>query len=227
MLMSRLRLRREGIDVGKLAAEIGGDAYRLHKHLWRLFGDHPDRERDFLFRREEIGVHPGFFVLSGREPRDRSGLWRVETKDYEPRIRDGERLVFSLRANPTVTRRLGPEKRHARHDVVMAEKSRLKEKGTPPGEWPGLPDLVQRAGAAWLSKKGAGHGFEVEEDGIRCDGYHQHRLQKGGGRVIKFSTVDFNGILTVIDAAKFLDTLYHGIGPAKSFGCGLMLVKRR
>jgi hypothetical protein len=33
--------------------------------------------------------------------------------------------------------------------------------------------------------------------------------------------------LTVIDATAFAVTLRDGIGPAKAFGCGLMLVRRR
>ena len=40
------------------------------------------------------------------------------------------------------------------------------------------------------------------------------------------STLDFSGLLTVTAPEKFLSALYGGIGPAKGFGCGLLLVKR-
>jgi len=50
-------------------------------------------------------------------------------------------------------------------------------------------------------------------------------LYKKQGR-ITFSTLDFSGILGVTDPGQFRNTLFNGIGPAKGFGCGLMMVKR-
>ena len=38
--------------------------------------------------------------------------------------------------------------------------------------------------------------------------------------------MDFTGKLTVLDAAKFGAALTQGIGHAKAFGCGLLLVRR-
>jgi CRISPR system Cascade subunit CasE len=38
--------------------------------------------------------------------------------------------------------------------------------------------------------------------------------------------MDFRGILTVTDTEKFTDTLMQGLGKAKAFGCGLMLIRR-
>ena len=39
-------------------------------------------------------------------------------------------------------------------------------------------------------------------------------------------TLDFGGILTVVDPERFIEALYQGVGSAKAFGCGLMLVRR-
>jgi len=47
-----------------------------------------------------------------------------------------------------------------------------------------------------------------------------------GKRQINISTLDFISLLTVIDPELFLGTLYNGIGPAKGFGCGMMMIKR-
>ncbi len=51
-------------------------------------------------------------------------------------------------------------------------------------------------------------------------------MKRNGGKQVSLSTLEFNGVLTVADPKLFLETLYEGIGPAKGFGCGLMLVRR-
>ena len=48
--------------------------------------------------------------------------------------------------------------------------------------------------------------------------------QKNGR--LRFSTVDFSAELTVIDPGKFDKALLDGIGHAKAFGCGLLLLRR-
>ena len=58
------------------------------------------------------------------------------------------------------------------------------------------------------------------------DGYRTHTVRRRGRAPICFSTLDFSGLLTVTAPEKFLSALYGGIGPAKGFGCGLLLVKR-
>jgi len=46
------------------------------------------------------------------------------------------------------------------------------------------------------------------------------------GRSIEFSAVDYQGAATVIDSAKLAVALRLGVGRAKGFGCGLLLIKR-
>ncbi|MGY6275374.1 type I-E CRISPR-associated protein Cas6/Cse3/CasE [Methylomonas sp. MgM2] len=41
-----------------------------------------------------------------------------------------------------------------------------------------------------------------------------------------FSSVDFCGELQITDPEKFRQTLFNGLGRAKAFGCGLLMVKR-
>jgi CRISPR system Cascade subunit CasE len=38
--------------------------------------------------------------------------------------------------------------------------------------------------------------------------------------------LDFEGRLKIVDADRFKQALFEGIGSAKAFGCGLMLVRR-
>jgi len=60
---------------------------------------------------------------------------------------------------------------------------------------------------------------------------HQQKAKKKNGdnvidQDITYLTVNFSGILRVTDPEKFRQTLFNGIGRAKAFGCGLLLLKR-
>lgn len=228
MYFSRIRLDERRASVGELTEMIGQDGYGDHQIIWRLFQS-PDRsKRDFLFRREQQRSLPVFFTVSRKSPVCDSSILRVDTKPYEPRVRTGDRFAFSLRANPVVTRWVGDdEKHHARHDVVMDAKRKLKEDNVPESEWPTTAEIVQSAGLEWLASKAERAGFAVDRELVKADGYRRLQLRKGKKRHrIRLSTVDFAGILTVTDTDPFVNVLYGGIGPAKGFGCGLLLIRR-
>ena len=101
---------------------------------------------------------------------------------------------------------------------------------------PELLNLALKAAAdsaleAWMTKKGKTHGFTVVRDEKRkllkfqAEGYRWHALSKKG-RSAGFSSVDFEGEIEVTDPVPFVEALFKGIGRAKAFGCGLMLVRR-
>jgi len=83
----------------------------------------------------------------------------------------------------------------------------------------------------WLLNKAEANGFELirDEKGDRlkfqAESYRWHHLPKKG-KTAGFSSVDFDGVLRVKDPGKVIAVLFKGIGPAKAFGCGLMLVRR-
>jgi CRISPR system Cascade subunit CasE len=196
------------------------DAYCEHQMLWQVFDADADTERDFLYRRDAHRGRPRYFVLSQRPPVNPLGLWRIDPpKPFEPRLHQGQRLAFMLRANPVVTRD------GKRHDIVMDRKRQLNWKSLPVNERPPLPELIPTAGLAWLRQRADRHGFTFDDDAIRVEGYHQHRTRRSN-RDIRFSTLDFTGLLIVTHPDAFLQSLRQGIGPAKAFGCGLMLVRR-
>jgi CRISPR system Cascade subunit CasE len=196
--------------------------YTLHQSIWKLFGDYANRKRDFLYRLEQNKNHPLIYAVSAREPINMQDLWHIEAKSYEPKINLGTRLAFMLRANPIRAKRDENNKQH-RHDVVMEAKSRLKEQV----ENKLVARIIQEEGFNWLSSRAEKCGFIVKPEDVLADGYQQHRFVKSkGGNIISLSTIEFNGTLTVVDPKLFLETLCQGIGPSKSFGCGLMLVKR-
>jgi CRISPR system Cascade subunit CasE len=228
MYFSRIRLKR-GLSAARLSTILPDNEYGDHQMLWKLFEDPDKKDRDFLFRRDSEGSRPMFFALSETEPQDSSGVWLVETKPYKPALKEGDRLGFSLRANPTITRWVGDgdKKRHARHDVVMEAKSQLERERVPKRDRPTTVELAQEHGVAWLEKRAESCGFTVTPDSVRAEGYRQLMLRKKGkGRPIRLSTLDFTGVLTVTDPERFRAALFNGIGPAKGFGCGLMLIRR-
>jgi len=221
--LSRIRLRREGsaAALARLLVPDGGAAPRSaagHHLLWSLFADHPERQRDFLWREERPG---DFLALSARAPQDAHGLFSVETKPFEPVLGSGDRLRFSLRANPTIDRAEPGRARSKRHDVVMNALKHVRqgERGT------ARPQAILTAGAAWMARQGTAHGFAVEE-GLAVDGYDQRRVLRDGARDAIFGVADFEGALRVNEPAQFLAQLGKGFGRARAFGCGLMLIRR-
>ncbi len=224
---SRVSIDPTSVNATRLAKDVCVNAYREHQHLWRLFDADPEAERDFLFRREQpVGGFPRFYLLSGREPRHGDKVWQIETKAYHPTIHPGQQLAFSLRVNPIVTRR-DAQGGQVRHDVVMDLKHCIGFKKLPLSERPLLGELIQQAGMEWLQKRAERHGFSFLPGQVRVEGYQRHRAaKKGGKKPIRYSTLDFTGLLTVTDAESFQQALTKGIGPAKAFGCGLLLVRR-
>jgi CRISPR system Cascade subunit CasE len=130
-----------------------------------------------------------------------------------------------------------------RHDVVMqAKKQLLAEHGhSEEARWadwkdeinkPLLYELVQKHCGEWLDAAAKRNGFEIaltdEEEPqrkLQVDAYEQSKAGKRDHN-IRFSTVDFSGELIVTDSELFHLVLCNGLGHAKAFGCGLMLVRR-
>ncbi len=215
------------------------DPYGQHQAVWKLF-DLPRQEKkekaDFLFRFETDKQNklPLFYVLSCKQPpRGREDIWDIEFKKYNPDIREGDHLAFNVRVNPVITKKPSepdpnPKKRK-RHDVVMEAKNRLKNEGIPKEHWPHLNEIIHNAGIEWLKLRAEKNGFIFSdgEDGkeIRVEGYQVHRFFRKGKKT-SYSSLDFTGTLLVINPNLFKDILFDGLGPAKAFGCGLMLVRR-
>lgn len=226
MYFTLIKLRQD-LSPRDIAGINGGDGYNLHRLLWNLFSDGPDRRRDFLYRFETSKGSPTFYTVSEREPVDTRGMWEVHTKLYDPKLKKGDSLSFMVRVNPIRSKRDESGRQH-RHDVVMEAKNKIGFQNLLIDQRPAVATLIQDAGIEWLRMREAEYGFSFEDANVRADGYFQHKLFKEKGtKPITFSTLDFNGILSVNEPSIFVDKcLLKGIGPAKGFGCGLMLVKR-
>ena len=123
-----------------------------------------------------------------------------------------------LRVNPVIT------KGGKRHDVVMHLKyDKYKDKTTRPS----TQAIVEEAGLEWLKSRAKTGGFSFDNSSVRIDGYQPKTSgRKKGNKEIRYNTMDFRGILTVTDSEHFSNTLMQGLGKAKAFGCGLMLIRR-
>lgn len=225
--LSRVTSRAD-IKYRQLVHDIGGlDPYEQHQALWKLFSiarEERTERAEFLFRAEEQNGFPVFYVLSRRQPQDQSGLWQVESKVYKPDIQVGDRLAFKLRVNPTVARPNAKGENSKRHDVVMDAKRRMGWKDLPEGSCPTLVQVAYEAGAFWLRDREDRLGCAIDSNTLRVDGYRTWRQR--GRKNIELSTLDFEGVLIVRDHMRLLQALLLGIGPAKAFGCGLLLVRR-
>jgi CRISPR system Cascade subunit CasE len=193
--------------------------YTVHQAVWKLFSNGEPRDRDFLFRVERLEGRPLVFTLSARPPKDSKGLWRIESKLFAPDLRAGDRLAFRLRANPTIRRKEAGADSGQRCDAIYDARRREKAAGLERS----VQEVAQEVGEAWLRRKSAELGFELET--VAVDGYEVHRFKKKGQEV-SVATCDFEGRLTVTDPERFRTTLATGIGSAKGFGNGLLLVKR-
>ena len=91
--------------------------------------------------------------------------------------------------------------------------------------------IVDDALEKWMRRQGERHGFSLAKDSnnqykLQNNGYRWHSIKAKKGKKSGFSSVDFLGDLEITDVEKFTNALFVGIGRAKAFGCGLMLVRR-
>lgn len=229
MYLSRLTpIRRDTFS--QPLADRPWDPYGLHQEVWKLFADDPERKRDFLYRLDGDGGQVIVYTLSARPPEAAGRFFQVATKELRPSLRAGDRLRFLLRVNPVVSRKAGsdPEARGKRHDLVMDERFRRHQAGTPKSELPARESLAQSVAKDWLAARSERLGFAVDARDFGVLRYAIERFPKANGRGPKISigVCDFEGALTVRDPEVFLATLRQGIGPAKGFGCGLLLIRR-
>lgn len=225
MYFSRAQLDLERVDAVRLSRLAVGKQYAIHQILWRLFssGRGVDREleRPFIYRTVESEGWPTFYLLSKYEPQDRDGCWRLATKPFDPILQAGMRLQFDLRINPVRSTKTDSGKQK-RHDVVMD----LKRQRMAGNEKIDQYKLQQSAALEWVSDRAPKLGFRLIDDTLTAEGYRQHVISRSGkGLPIRFSSLDIHGLLEVIEPDVFRQTLFQGIGPSKSFGCGLMLVR--
>ena len=200
------------------------DPYQFHATLCRAFSP-PDQkcsDGEILWRLEpETGSdgYPRVLVQSRTIPDWNSiGVkgWLATADspiDLKSRLRldsltAGQRFRFRLRANPCVTRN---------------------------GKRQGLLQLVEQE--QWMKRKGLLHGFVLPElpvSNLSENGETRIAVQvsqdwmlsgiQHHGNKIRIFSVLYDGVITVTDAAAFLNVMKAGIGHGKALGLGLLSV---
>lgn len=224
MYLSRVELMRGpgALSAWASALRNGARFDRGHKLIWTLFSRNEETRRTFLWREIEAG---SYITLSHDEPSDETKLWRISTKEFAPALVAGDRLAFSLRANPAVAAKIEGQ-RGKRTDAIMHAKRPAKER-----EARGLQTLdkegQEKAALDWLYKREARLGVVFDRKRCAATSYDVIRAGESanGGR-ITFAAVDYEGMLEVQEPSAFLAALSLGVGKAKAYGCGLMLIRR-
>lgn len=185
------------------------NAYQIHQHLWTLFPDQADASRDFLFRveRQQPGLGCELLMQSAQIPRTTNTTRVLGQKRFEPAFHVGQRLRFRLRANPIKT-------------IKDPARGMVEKNGRTFSKTVRVPLIKEDEQEMWLTRKFQDIAV-VESLVLQQERplYFRKAKEKRSGKI---QPVLFDGVLTIVAGEAFHDSLIEGIGPAKSFGCGLL-----
>jgi len=174
------------------------DSYAWHQALWKAFPILGNR--NFLFRVEPQEAGFLIYLLSENEPEKQTwGRW--ESKTIGDAFLSHSHYRFQLCANPTVKRRVEGRKNGTR--TAICDPEELK---------------------AWLMRKAEQGGFAVDDETLRISPAIKQPFRKNGKHG-NHSRVEFQGVLRVTDSKPFQETFKNGIGSAKAFGFGLLVLQ--
>lgn len=164
MYLSRITLHTGQLSPAQLLHLVDRGEYVMHQWLWDLFPG--GKERQFLYRREELQGAFRFFVLSQERPAE-SDTFTIECRSFAPELCTGQQLCFNLRANPTIC------KAGKRHDLLMEAKRQVRGQAEGSDVWL----HQQQAALGWLAAQGERSGFTLLDTSV--DAYRQ---QHCGGK---------------------------------------------
>jgi len=202
------------------------DAYFGHEKIWQLVSRSKNKKRDFLYRVEYDAYKnvKAILLLAGHPVQSTDEMIVHISPLYNPQIAERECLHFKLRANPVVKRKENGKAKE--YGLIIDAKHRLKKKGLVCGEDFSLDEIIHEKGMEWLERKGIQHGFYVENWNVAIGRDDEYSVNAKGKNKFLIRTLDFEGRLIVTDTELFMKALFGGIGSAKAFGCGLLLVRR-
>lgn len=194
-------------DDGRPVYEKFVDDYRIHRTSWEFFPGREDKARDFLTRIQRSASGGRFLILSQEKPvrPDWCGERFFATKPVSEGFLAHPCYRFNLLANPTRKRR-------------TKDSNDIRTKNGARKAW-----MSEGALRLWLERKGMQHGFRVVEETLRTEAPETRTFRKPGARG-KHVAVEFSGVLTVTDRELFVQAVARGIGTAKGFGFGMLLL---
>lgn len=185
------------------------DGYDWHQALWRAFPGRRDETRDFLTRVEKRAQHFAVYLLSEHKPV--CPPWCPEVFWNLAEIKDSfwthELYRFDLLANPS--RKIvkiganGERTKNGRREAILKQEEQV----------------------AWLQRKAERGGFKVmDAPPLEVDKAQRLTFGCKQGDGSHFG-VHFRGVLQVIDRSSFRETFRRGIGTAKGFGFGMLMMQ--
>ena len=210
----------------KFDRKVDQDIYSLHQKVWGIVNYRKHQKRDFLYRVEYDAYQniKFLYLLAPKVVTSQKNLKVAVSPRFEPKVESGENLYFKLRANPIVRKKGNGRAKDC--DIIMDAKHQFKRKGQNYLNMFSMDELIHNVGMKWLITKGEIHGFAVKEFDISIGNQQEYTVKANGKNNYLLRTLDFQGRLRIVDAECFITTLFRGIGRAKAFGCGLMLVRR-
>ncbi len=184
------------------------DSYDWHQHLWHCFPGRDGATRDFLVRIDEKEETYRVLILS-RTPATRPA-WcpsdNFATKPVPDTFFTQTDYAFSLMANPT-------------------KKIRSNAAGERTKNGRRVPLTTREDLLAWLERKAAGSGFVVDPESTQTVPRGREYFHKDTPRTQGLhAAVEFRGRLRVTDPVAFRAAVASGIGSAKAFGFGLLVL---
>lgn len=202
--LTRLALDKEGMEKQKRY-----DSYAWHQMAWQCFPHDADAKRDFLTR---IDMHQNticLHIISERKPSMPTWCSKDQFSSIEvaESFLQQKRYRFDLLANPT---------RKLKTYTVTGDREKNGSR---------IGIVGQEEQLTWLKNKGIQHGFNLlQEENIMLDAANPQLFIKKAKAGLHVA-VRFRGILQVTDAALFKMAFLKGIGTAKAFGFGLLLLQ--
>ncbi len=205
-------LSTEVMYLSKIA--LGSPAFRnpyeVHRALWRLFPEDAEARRDFLFRVEQSGYsHTQVIMQSDRQPQASSDKVQITAcKTYRPILTFGDHLRFFLVANPIKMINDEAERKNAKGEIKKCR----------------VPLLREDEQRVWIQRKLVDAAV-IES--LAIDPAFPIRFRKmKENHVGRIQPVSFRGTLVVKNPETMVFLIKRGIGPAKTFGCGMLSLAR-
>lgn len=185
------------------------DGYKWHQALWDAFPGMAKEKRKSLTRIEKKEWEYLVYILSEYEPIRPE--WCPEDswslKEIASSFLNHEFYRFDLIANPTKSIK------------------KIGEDGLPTKNGKRLALLKPEEQRNWIVRKGEEGGFMILNKPFLEIGKAQRMIFRQKGLEGCHYSVGFRGVLKVTDRGKFYKTFQKGIGTAKAFGFGMLMLK--
>ncbi len=220
-------LVRVEVSAESMRGENVSDSYAWHKRVWECFPDAPESKRDFLTRLDHLEGAFRLWILSDRQPSRPPWCTKEQflIKEVADSFLSHRYYVFDLLANPV--------KKLVQRDsdgktLLRSNGKRARGKRVPLVKLEDLRSWIIRKGEARCRDPISGidipGGFRIEESNplevSPVVEFHFRKKNQTGYH----SGVHFRGTLEVTDIREFSKTYLAGIGSAKGFGFGLLLL---